>query len=66
MGHWSGCGPSCDSGACQSIAPERCDYCGELGHGWAVHPEAVADVRAWERESDAAAERQELSGWWAE
>ncbi|AER50322.1 hypothetical protein FGG36_gp13 [Mycobacterium phage Jeffabunny] len=28
-----------------------CDYCGQNGHDWSVHPEARADVRAWEAES---------------
>lgn len=40
-----------------------CDYCGQPGHDWQVHPEAVADVAAWRREDDAANERQEMSGW---
>ncbi len=26
-----------------------CDYCGEQGHGWQRHPQARADVAAWER-----------------
>ncbi|QGJ94859.1 hypothetical protein SEA_BLINN1_99 [Mycobacterium phage Blinn1] len=28
-----------------------CEYCGQPGHDWSVHPEARADVRAWEAES---------------
>ena len=28
---------------------ETCDYCGELGHQWYVHPEARADVAAEDR-----------------
>ena len=28
----------------------ECDHCGEVGHQWRQHPEARADVRAWERE----------------
>lgn len=27
-----------------------CDYCGRDGHTYLIHPEAVADVRAWTRE----------------
>jgi hypothetical protein len=27
----------------------ECDYCGQTGHGWQQHPEAHADVRAWQR-----------------
>ena len=27
-----------------------CDYCGQGGHDWRTHPEARADVAAWERE----------------
>lgn len=27
----------------------ECDYCGEQGHAWSVHPEARDDVAAWER-----------------
>lgn len=30
---------------------EECDYCGEKGHDWRVHPEAHGDVAAWERET---------------
>lgn len=29
---------------------ERCDFCGELGHNWDIHPEAVADVANWKSE----------------
>lgn len=43
--------------------PVSCDYCGEDGHDWTVHPEAHADVAAWKRQEDADAERQELSAW---
>ena len=32
----------------------ECDYCGEHGHTWEVHPEARHDVAAWEREERAA------------
>ena len=28
----------------------ECDYCGETGHQWQVHPEARADVAAWQAE----------------
>lgn len=28
-----------------------CDYCGEDGHTWHAHPEARADVAAWQREA---------------
>jgi hypothetical protein len=30
-----------------------CDYCGAVGHTWQIHPEAHADVAAWEREQRA-------------
>lgn len=29
---------------------EVCDYCGEHGHQWQKHPEAHADVAAWQAE----------------
>jgi hypothetical protein len=25
-----------------------CDFCGQRGHDYTAHPEAVADVRAWQ------------------
>jgi hypothetical protein len=43
------------------MTPRECDYCGMQGHGWWTHEQARADVRAWQREDDAANERQELS-----
>ena len=30
--------------------PDGCEYCGEPGHDWQVHPEAHRDVADWERE----------------
>lgn len=27
-----------------------CEYCGLIGHHYTAHPEAVADVAAWERD----------------
>lgn len=27
-----------------------CDYCGRAGHDYTIHPEAVADVKAWASE----------------
>jgi len=29
---------------------KSCDYCGEIGHEWIAHPQAVADAAAWATE----------------
>lgn len=39
-----------------------CDYCGRPGCSWQAHPEAQADVRAWQREQDAERELHDESG----
>jgi hypothetical protein len=31
-------------------AAEQCEYCGGHGHDYSVHPEAMADIRAYDRE----------------
>jgi len=32
------------------FAAQQCEFCGQPGHSWEVHPEAHADVAAWDRE----------------
>jgi hypothetical protein len=34
-----------------------CDYCGETGHTWHVHPQAHVDVATWQAHLDAEANR---------
>lgn len=42
--------PAFNPGPAKAARIASCDYCGEPGHEWDVHPEARADVTAWERE----------------
>lgn len=42
--------PAFNPGPAKAARIASCDYCGEPGHEWDVHPEARADVAAWERE----------------
>lgn len=30
----------------------QCEFCGQIGHDWEVHPEARQDVENWKRKTD--------------